>query len=59
MIVSRVIGLVLGYIFGLFPTGKLVGKAYNTDLRKEGSGNTGMTNSIRVLGRKAGVIVFF
>ena len=59
MITSRIIGLVLGYIFGLFPTGKIVGKAYHTDLQKSGSGNTGMTNSIRVLGWKAGVIVFF
>lgn len=59
MIVSRIIGLVLGYIFGLFPSGTLVGRAYHTDLRKQGSGNTGMTNSIRVLGWKAGVIVFF
>lgn len=59
MIVSRIVGLVLGYIFGLFPSGGLVGKAYHTDLRKQGSGNTGMTNSIRVLGWKAGVIVFF
>lgn len=59
MITSRVIALVLGYVFGLFPTGKLVGKAYHTDLTKEGSGNTGMTNSIRVLGWKAGIIVFF
>ena len=59
MITSRIIGLVLGYVFGLFPTGKIVGKAYHTDLRKSGSGNTGMTNSIRVLGWKAGVIVFF
>ncbi len=59
MIASRVIGLILGYVFGLFPTGKLVGKMHNTDLRKQGSGNTGMTNSIRVLGWKAGITVFF
>ncbi|MCC8081832.1 MAG: glycerol-3-phosphate 1-O-acyltransferase PlsY [Lachnospiraceae bacterium] len=58
MILGRVIGLVLGYVFGLFPTGVLMGKAHKTDLKKEGSGNTGMTNSIRVLGWKAGVIVF-
>ncbi|MCD7980953.1 MAG: glycerol-3-phosphate acyltransferase [Clostridiales bacterium] len=59
MILSRVIGLLLGYVFGLFPTGMLMGKAHQTDLKKEGSGNTGMTNSIRVLGWKAGVTVFF
>ena len=59
MIVSRIMGLVLGYIFGLFPTGVLYGKAHNIDIRKHGSGNAGMTNSLRVLGWKAGVIVFF
>ncbi len=58
MIVSRVISLLIGYILGLFPSGRLVGRANETDLRKEGSGNTGMTNSIRVLGWRAGVIVF-
>ncbi len=59
MITCRLLGLVLGYVFGLFPTGKIVGKCYRTDLKKSGSGNEGMTNSIRVLGWKAGVIVFF
>ncbi len=59
MIVARIIGLILGYLCGLFPSGRIIGKLYKKDLRKEGSGNTGMTNSIRVLGWSAGVIVFF
>ncbi len=59
MIASRIISILLGYACGLFPTGRLVGRANETDLRKEGSGNTGMTNSVRVLGWKAGLIVFF
>jgi glycerol-3-phosphate acyltransferase PlsY len=59
MIVSRILGIVLGYIFGLFPTGVLYGKAHHVDIRKHGSGNAGMTNSLRVLGWKAGVVVFF
>ncbi len=58
MILSRIISLLLGYICGLFPTGRLVGRRHDTDLSKEGSGNTGMTNSIRVLGWRAGIIVF-
>ncbi len=58
MILSRIISIVIGYICGLFPTGRLVGRSHETDLSKEGSGNTGMTNSIRVLGWKAGIIVF-
>ncbi len=57
MILSRVISIILGYVCGLFPTGALVGRAHQTDLTKEGSGNTGMTNSVRVLGWRAGVIV--
>lgn len=59
MIVSRILSLVLGYIFGLFQTGVIYGKAHNVDIRKHGSGNAGMTNTLRVMGWKAGVIVFF
>ncbi len=58
MILSRIISLIIGYICGLFPTGRLVGRKNQTDLTQEGSGNTGMTNSIRVLGWKAGIVVF-
>lgn len=57
MIAGRIIGLVIGYIFGLFQTGYIYGKAHHIDIRKHGSGNSGMTNSLRVLGWKAGVIV--
>lgn len=59
MIVSRIIGLVLGYVFGLFPTGLLYSRTKHDDIRRHGSGNAGMTNSLRVYGWKAGVIVFF
>lgn len=57
MIVGRISGLVIGYIFGLFQTGFFYGKAHHIDIRQHGSGNSGMTNSLRVLGWKAGVIV--
>lgn len=54
----RIVCLVVGYIFGLFQTGYLYGKLQGVDIRKEGSGNSGATNSLRVLGLQAGIIVF-
>ena len=54
----RILCLAVGYLFGLFQTGYLYGKLRGVDIRKEGSGNSGATNSLRVLGLKAGVIVF-
>lgn len=58
LILNRVICLVIGYVFGLFQTGVIYGKLNNFDLRKSGSGNSGMTNAIRTKGWKVGIIVF-
>ena len=58
MIVARIIALLIGYGFGLFQTGYLYGKSKGIDIRKQGSGNAGTTNSLRVLGWKAGIITF-
>ena len=58
MIGARVIALGIGYLFGLFQTGYLYGKSQGIDIRNEGSGNAGTTNSLRVLGIKAGLITF-
>lgn len=55
---ERIICLVLGYCFGLFQTGYLYSRKHNVDIRKEGSGNSGSTNVLRVMGIKAGAIVF-
>jgi len=48
----------MGYIFGLFQTAFFYGKAHGIDIREHGSGNSGTTNALRVLGTKAGLIVF-
>ena len=58
MIAERIIALAIGYVFGLFQTGYLYGKSQGIDIRNEGSGNAGTTNSLRVLGVKAGLITF-
>lgn len=58
MILERIICLVIGYAFGLFQTAYFYGKAHGIDIRQHGSGNSGTTNALRVLGTKAGLIVF-
>ena len=52
------LGLLLAYLLGSIPTAVWVGKIfYGVDVRNEGSGNAGATNTIRVLGVKAGIPV--
>ncbi|MDD6071796.1 MAG: glycerol-3-phosphate 1-O-acyltransferase PlsY [Clostridiales bacterium] len=54
----RILCIVIGYCFGLIQTAYLYGKAHGIDIREHGSGNSGTTNALRVLGKKAGLIVF-
>lgn len=50
--------IVFAYLLGSIPTAVWVGKIfYGVDVRTQGSGNAGATNTIRVLGWKAGVPV--
>ncbi len=53
----RVICLFIGYVFGLFQTAYIYGRMNGIDIREYGSGNAGTTNALRVLGKKAGIIV--
>ncbi|MDO5305878.1 MAG: glycerol-3-phosphate 1-O-acyltransferase PlsY [bacterium] len=52
----RIICLITGFVFGSIPTGYVVAKMYGKDLRTMGSGNTGSTNALRSLGKKAGAL---
>lgn len=54
----RIFCVVIGYVFGLFQTAYFYGKSKGIDIREHGSGNSGTTNALRVLGTKAGLIVF-
>ena len=58
MIGLRILCLAIGYLFGNFQTAYILGKMKGIDIREYGSGNAGTTNAIRVLGTKAGLIVF-
>ncbi len=55
---ERLICLAAGYAFGLIQTGYIYGKIIHKDIRQYGSGNAGTTNALRVLGKKAGAVVF-
>ena len=55
---ERVICLLLGYLLGNFQTAYLYGRLHGVDIRQMGSGNAGTTNTLRVFGAKAGLIVF-
>lgn len=55
-----IVMLILSYLIGAFTSGLIIGKLFfKKDIRQYGSGNTGATNSFRVLGRPAGFIVTF
>ncbi|TLQ04170.1 glycerol-3-phosphate 1-O-acyltransferase PlsY [Pediococcus stilesii] len=55
--IEIVIMFIVAYLLGSIPSGVLVAKQFNKDLHKEGSGNTGTTNTFRVLGVKSGLLV--
>lgn len=53
-----VTALIIAYLLGSIPTSVWIGKwFFNLDVRTQGSGNAGATNTIRVLGLKAGIPV--
>ncbi len=52
--------ILTAYILGSIPTAVWYGKRFfKIDVREHGSGNAGATNTLRLLGNKAGFIVLF
>lgn len=57
-IMEYLVFAIIAYLLGSIPSALIVGKiGYNKDVREHGSGNLGATNTFRVLGMKAGIIV--
>ena len=52
----RILAVVIAYLIGNISPSILLAKAKGIDIRKEGSGNAGTTNALRVMGKKAGAI---
>ena len=56
--INLVIVILLSYLVGSIPTSVLLSKwGHGFDIRSQGSGNAGGTNTFRVLGWKAGLFV--
>lgn len=50
--------VIIGYLLGSIPTAVIISKLFfGFDIRQKGSGNMGSTNTFRVLGWKAGLVV--
>lgn len=56
-IVKIFAALALGYLLGSFNTAVIVGKLYGKDIKSHGSKSAGLTNTLRVLGRSAALLV--
>jgi len=55
---SFIVAIILAYLIGSIPTAVWIGKKYyGVDVRDYESGNAGATNTFRVLGKKAGIVV--
>ena len=63
MLINIIIAIgisILAYLLGSLPTGYLAGKLLQgIDIREHGSGSTGATNVLRILGKVPGSIVLF
>lgn len=55
--IDSALAILAGYVLGALPFGYWAGRLRGIDLREVGSGNTGGTNAVRVLGPKLGVPV--
>ena len=58
LVTLYLIAALQAYLLGSIPWGFLAGRMQGVDLRKEGSGSTGATNALRILGKKWGYTVF-
>lgn len=55
---QRILIVIIGYLLGGFQTAVIISRIKGIDIRTQGSGNAGATNTLRVLGPKFAAIVF-
>lgn len=57
MVMKAVLTFLMGYFLGSINTSLVIGKFYKVDVRQHGSGNAGLTNTLRTLGKFAAMLV--
>lgn len=57
--VYTILVVIIAYFLGNISPSTILGRKQGIDIKKEGSGNAGTTNALRVLGKKAAVITLF
>ncbi|HET6992157.1 MAG TPA: glycerol-3-phosphate 1-O-acyltransferase PlsY [Bacteroidia bacterium] len=58
MTTNTILALLIAYLLGSIPSAVWISRwFYKIDIREHGSGNSGATNTFRVLGKKAGIPV--
>lgn len=55
VLIFGALAVLAGYFIGNISPAILMGKMAGLDIRKEGSGNAGSTNVLRVLGKRAAI----
>lgn len=56
-LISVIVSAVIAYLLGSVNTAIIISALSGKDIRKEGSGNAGATNTLRVMGKKAAAMV--
>lgn len=54
--IKGILVVLVGYALGSINSSLLIGRLYGKDIRQFGSGNAGLTNALRVLGKSAAVL---
>ena len=58
-VMKLLLTLVIGYLLGSISTGVILSRAFgHKDIRSQGSGNSGTTNMLRVMGKKFALLTF-
>ena len=59
VVMKLLLTLVVGYLLGSISTGVILSRAFgHKDIRSQGSGNSGTTNMLRVMGKKFALLTF-